>query len=613
MAEEKKTTTKKSSGTSGTKSAASKSTSTKSAGAKTTTKSTTTKKATTVKPKTNKVEKVEIKPEVKEVQPEIIESKPEQLAPVVTKTTNSGFGKFSKGLIAGAMALSMGFGIAGMALAITKQGKPGKTAYELAVENGFTGSLQDWLNSLKGQNGINGENGINGKTWFSGIGEPSQTMGVVGDFYMDEFNHVIYEKQATGWVYITQVSESEKTYFYYANVATAINAINNNGLNDETLRTEKESAQAAVYLENNVPTVVLLNNTTLAEKVTISKSMVLSLQGKTLNFTCGTGLEIVNGTTTIKGDVAGSKITITSETESSTAIKVTAGKCFVYGGEYVANSNGLGTFEVPNAAVYVENLATLNMTNVKVAIADETNGTACGLLVKKGGRVEVNNSSFEAVSPFGLNVTALLNEGEGNFTDSTFIAKSNYTANEAKTDYATNSRGVYNFGLLNMKDCVVKGTHSGMTTKGVVNVDGGSYEGYSHGGIYFGGGHTKSYVKNATLKQIEMFEGFYDDGIAGTNQAGMYVGGADYIVVYMDNCKFIGNYYPFVMKKGCSNCALYVSNSTVVEGFTKYIRLDTTNNKLYIGAGNNFTIETCYQEGAAIETNVDYLINFEQV
>ncbi|MBQ8357572.1 MAG: collagen-like protein [Clostridia bacterium] len=44
-----------------------------------------------------------------------------------------------------------------------KDGANGKSAYELAVENGYTGSLQDWLNSLVGAAGTNGTNGENGK------------------------------------------------------------------------------------------------------------------------------------------------------------------------------------------------------------------------------------------------------------------------------------------------------------------------------------------------------------------------------------------------------------------------------------------------------------------
>ncbi len=43
-------------------------------------------------------------------------------------------------------------------------GMNGKNAYELAVENGFVGTRQEWLDSLSGTNGVNGTDGKNGKS-----------------------------------------------------------------------------------------------------------------------------------------------------------------------------------------------------------------------------------------------------------------------------------------------------------------------------------------------------------------------------------------------------------------------------------------------------------------
>lgn len=43
----------------------------------------------------------------------------------------------------------------------------GKSAYEIAVEQGFTGTVEEWLNSLKGSNGITPHIGENGN-WFIG-------------------------------------------------------------------------------------------------------------------------------------------------------------------------------------------------------------------------------------------------------------------------------------------------------------------------------------------------------------------------------------------------------------------------------------------------------------
>ena len=48
-----------------------------------------------------------------------------------------------------------------------KDGENGLSAYELAVQNGFTGTLAEWLESLKGADGINGTNGKDGKNGLS--------------------------------------------------------------------------------------------------------------------------------------------------------------------------------------------------------------------------------------------------------------------------------------------------------------------------------------------------------------------------------------------------------------------------------------------------------------
>lgn len=50
------------------------------------------------------------------------------------------------------------------------QGDPGKSAYQVALDNGFEGTEQEWLTSLKGakgdpgQNGATGPKGADGKT-----------------------------------------------------------------------------------------------------------------------------------------------------------------------------------------------------------------------------------------------------------------------------------------------------------------------------------------------------------------------------------------------------------------------------------------------------------------
>ena len=53
-----------------------------------------------------------------------------------------------------------------------KDGENGLSAYELAVQNGFAGTLTEWLNSLKGadgKDGVDGKNGIDGANGKDGI------------------------------------------------------------------------------------------------------------------------------------------------------------------------------------------------------------------------------------------------------------------------------------------------------------------------------------------------------------------------------------------------------------------------------------------------------------
>lgn len=48
-------------------------------------------------------------------------------------------------------------------------GANGKSAYEVARESGFTGTKEEWLESLKGQKGDKGENGANGHDGIQGV------------------------------------------------------------------------------------------------------------------------------------------------------------------------------------------------------------------------------------------------------------------------------------------------------------------------------------------------------------------------------------------------------------------------------------------------------------
>lgn len=56
-----------------------------------------------------------------------------------------------------------------MRLVTKVSGGAGKSAYEIAVEEGFEGTQQEWLESLKGKDGINGVDGKDGANGKDGV------------------------------------------------------------------------------------------------------------------------------------------------------------------------------------------------------------------------------------------------------------------------------------------------------------------------------------------------------------------------------------------------------------------------------------------------------------
>ena len=80
--------------------------------------------------------------------------------------------KLGIGLVAGAMGLSIAFGATGLVVGLTKNGEKGKSAYEIAVANGFNGTEAEWIASLKGltgDQGVQGPQGVQGEKGPDGI------------------------------------------------------------------------------------------------------------------------------------------------------------------------------------------------------------------------------------------------------------------------------------------------------------------------------------------------------------------------------------------------------------------------------------------------------------
>ena len=59
-------------------------------------------------------------------------------------------------------------------------GKDGRSAYEIAIENGFVGTVAEWLESLKGRDGIDGKDGLPGKDGKDGLSGKDGRDGIDG-------------------------------------------------------------------------------------------------------------------------------------------------------------------------------------------------------------------------------------------------------------------------------------------------------------------------------------------------------------------------------------------------------------------------------------------------
>ena len=382
-----------------------------------------------------------------------------------------------------------------------------------------------------------------------------------------------------------------------------------------------DDASIAVDVTNGVTTVSLLKDVELTEPLRIRENVTIDLNGNEFVSTSDVAIKVESANVVINGTDDGSKIAVTNNSGEARIVHVAGGECTINGGTYETNTNGVATTENPNISIMCE-AGELNIENASIVANDTDDGVLYGVAYGSGATGTLTDTSIVVDSPYGLNSYGISNAGEIVLTDCTINAYANYTANAAGTDYGSSTRGVFNTGTAVFKNCNVYGTHSGITSKGALYIDGGTYEGYGHGGIYLSAEGKTSYLKNATFKDCEMKSGYIDDGVAGTNRAGAYIGGASNVTVYIDNCSFSGEYYPFVMRSSGyrvdgvkyyeSNISVYISDSTIDfdrTGF-RYIRVDASaaaNQKLYIGSGNNFTaVNGTYREENTEATNVDY-------
>lgn len=74
-------------------------------------------------------------------------------------------------------------------------GSNGKAAYELAKDNGFDGTLVEWLASLKGEHGLSGSDGKDGRTPVKGV-----------DYFTDADKELFINEVMSNFVDVSEVA-----------------------------------------------------------------------------------------------------------------------------------------------------------------------------------------------------------------------------------------------------------------------------------------------------------------------------------------------------------------------------------------------------------------------
>ena len=375
--------------------------------------------------------------------------------------------------------------------------------------------------------------------------------------------------------------ENEYEFIYFSTLEKAVSAINAGAL--DSYDATKETAGASVYEDKTGKLYALL----LKDEKTVSRlqpsvDMTINLGGHKLSSADILCINVKGGTFVLDGRLPGSGIAHTGTSSTIGCIQVpatsTSQSVTILGGTYtVTNTNGGNAVGL--------NLKSLNcVTTVK----------DCAITA-----VTTNNKANGCV-----------NDGITVFTKCDMRAYCNYNLSDAGT-YTALSYGVYNTGSLTMKDCYVYGTHSGIGSTNSVDIDGGTYEGFGHGGLYASGAAKTYRIYNATLKDSPVMPTGYTN-TAPNNGSGIYIGGsgAANTTMYVDNCAIYGPASQLVIRgsSGEQNNTVYISNSKLydTDGTTISVRIDNDTHKLYSGIGNNFTADNTTLPEAVVVTEDAY-------
>ena len=441
-------------------------------------------------------------------------------------------------------------------------GADGKSAYEIAVEHGFEGTEEEWLESLKGEPGEPGvsptilahpvEGGhhvevadINGIYTFPVMDGKDGEPGAPGT---DGYTPV------KGKDYYTEADKAEMVEQVIAQTeSVSYNSIED-ALNDQNRVTD---GKVTTHIVGDAINIILLDNIASASTINITKDCTLHLNGKKLSFTAsGAYLNIKTASAvTINGEVAGSEITKNiSNGASERLVFVTDTALTIIGGTY----SMYGTYKTAAIPIRTENASTnINMRNCSVVSnASASVSNRCAQF--KGASI-IDNCTLSATNQSG-DTLALVAYGTESLTmrNSTIHAKSNgdacciqsevttATVDDCNIYASSSATGADIYGVqctsgnIVVTNCHIEadgygdcdtnndgnlevycvcaiinvpgssltvnggyywGAREALYSGGTTRINGGVYAGCQHGGGYLQGTDIK--VKNATFRNVE--------------------------------------------------------------------------------------------------------------
>ena len=375
--------------------------------------------------------------------------------------------------------------------------------------------------------------------------------------------------------------------------------------NDTTVQTGKtyyttENAKVKVnkYTDGSIKA-ILLDDVIETENIRPRVSMTIDINGHIITSTATTFLtkptaEVINGVEqrinidlVIDGRKSGSEIRKTNTAylivcgnqpdQNTSPYQGDKSTLTVLGGTYTVDGSTYST-----SVVFLCYTGTVNLNNCNIVCKNNNNAAKIqvqAVMAAYWATVNIDNCNISTLyygtgggadTGNASTIDGVGNKGTVNIVNSVIISDSK--KNAGYTCRMTD--GINNRGVMSIKNSIVTGLDMGVMNNDTLNVDGGIYQSYEHGGFGFGG-KKEAYVKNAIIQECD----FTGQSInLERNGATFYMSPSDvdepnYPSVYLDNCTLNGiAYSQYIAFKWTNKDRLHLSNINIPEN--RYIRID---------------------------------------